>query len=325
MWFLVEFVQVFMWRSNSMLEDSEGLRLFIKAIYPSFHISDIAKKSGQRVVYYGYFSSQSECEPKYCNQWGDVVLKISEATSRAAISYIQKEIDILKELNSTYFPKLHFSEVVTIDPRTEEPLSPIKFISIEERVMARPLSDVMINYTNECIIIDFIIRVISAMECLWEHPKKLVHRDLKPDNILIKDDGSVVIIDLGLLREEGSAGVTNSLCFFGPCTPFYASPEQAVNDKKNISFKSDLFSLGVIAYEMFNGSNPFINFEGSNYFDKVLSRVCDLTPIPLKSKGMNVKLSDVIEKMMNKHPYKRYRTYSKLLNDLIEVRSVLCQ
>ncbi|MBC8673996.1 protein kinase [Aeromonas hydrophila] len=102
--------------------------------------------------------------------------------------------------------------------------------------------------------------------------KKLVHRDLKPDNILVKDDGSLVIIDLGLLRQEGSAGVTYSFCDFGPCTPAYASPEQAKNAKRDISFKSDLFSIGIICYQMLTGQHPFMVSDGTNYNDEILEQ-----------------------------------------------------
>lgn len=306
-----------------MLEDSPELRGFIQNIYPNFVITGLAKKSGQRVVYYGSFSSSGQYEPTGCDKWGDVVLKISEATSRSAISYIQKEVEVLKELKNPHYPKLFFSEVITIDPSTEEPLSPIRFVSIEERIIANSLTDIISTYDTESKVIDFLHTTISAMDSLWSHPQKLVHRDLKPDNILVKDDGEIIIIDLGLLREEGSAGVTNSLCSFGPCTPFYASPEQAINDKRNITFKSDMFSLGIIGYEMLSRQNPFFSPDGENYVDEVLEKVCSYEPVLLSQLGINKELSTLICKMMSKEPYKRYRTPEKLLSDLNKVKDTI--
>ncbi|PHR95026.1 MAG: hypothetical protein COA68_17730 [Oceanobacter sp.] len=303
-----------------MLEDSSSLREFISGLYPNFVITNIAKKSGQRVVYFGHFSSRVTCEPKHCDKWGEVVLKVSEATSRTAISYIQKEAEILNSLNSKSFPKLYFSEVITTDPVTEEPLSPIRFISIEERIHAEPLSNMMSRYDNERSVINFLEQLLTAMKELWEHPKKLVHRDLKPDNLLVRADFSIVVIDLGILREEGSEGVTNSLFPIGPCTPYYASPEQAINDKRNISFKSDMFSIGVVCYEMLAEKKAFFDITGSNLIDEILERVCTHKPPELSSLGISCELSDIISKMMNKEPYKRYRTIGKLISDIANIK-----
>ncbi|MGF1706496.1 serine/threonine protein kinase [Enterovibrio baiacu] len=299
-----------------MLEDSGELRGFINEIYPSFEISDIAKKSGQRVVYFGRFVSCTEVEPDGCELWGDVVLKISEANSRAAISYIQKEVEILKDIENPKYPKLYFSELLSSDPITEETLDIIRFVSFEEKLLATPLTSIMDDFDTEVKVVDFLIQIVRAMDLLWNHPQKLVHRDLKPDNILIKDNGEVNIIDLGILREEGSAGVTNSFNSMGPCTPLYASPEQAKNDKRNITFKSDVFSIGVIAYEMLSGANPFIDDSGSNYVDEILERVCSLKPKSLSEFGVSVELSMIVEKMISKEPYKRYRASRKLLEEL---------
>lgn len=304
-----------------MLEDSKELKDFIQELYPSLEITDVAKKSGQRVVYYGHFNtSTTPVDPEDGHAWGQIVLKISEATSRAAISYIQKEVEILKEIDHPSYPKLHYSEVITIDPFTEEPLSPIRFISVEERINGVPISSRMSLYKDEITVVNFLIQTISIMNAIWEHSQKLVHRDLKPDNILVTESGQIFIIDLGILREEGTSGVTNSLCSFGPCTPTYASPEQATNDKSNITFKSDLFSLGVIAYEMLSGSNPFIENGGDNYIDDVLGRVCSHIPSSLTNLGINPDLDKIISKMMNKEPYKRYRTSQKLLDELNDIK-----
>lgn len=299
-----------------MLSDSEELRFFVNSLYPNFEISGVAKRSGQRVVYFGSFLGASDLEPEGCSSWGEVVLKISEAGSRAAISYAQKEVSVLRELNSSSYPVLHFSEVISVDTKTEEMLEPIRFVSIEERIFAVPLTEKMQNFSNEIMVTHFLLNAATALSELWLHPQRLVHRDLKPDNILIKDDGSLVIIDLGILREEGTDGVTNSHFLCGPCTPLYASPEQAKNDKRNITFKSDMFSLGVIGYEMLTGHNPFKSVDGSNYVDEILERVCNHSPAKLKTLGISHGLSDIIEKLMQKEPFRRYRTADKLVLDL---------
>lgn len=92
---------------------------------------------------------------------------------------------------------------------------------------------------------------------IWNLKPARVHRDLKPANILVRDDNTICLIDLGIAREEGAKGNTLTYAQVGPCTPAYASPEQAKNDKQNITFKSDFFSIGIIIYELLSGSNPF--------------------------------------------------------------------
>lgn len=303
-----------------MLSDTPSLREFISQIYPSFKITSSAKTSGQRVVYFGLFHSRQDIEPLGCDGWGEVVLKVSEAASRASISYLQKEIEILKSIQSESFPKLYFDEVITFDPLTEETLNPVRIISIEERITSNTLREVITHYSSEAKVVKFLIEMINALRILWEHPQSLVHRDLKPDNILVCLDGKLVIIDLGILRQEGAKGVTNSFNAFGPCTPYYASPEQATNDKINISFKTDLFALGIICYEMICGENPFCNEGADSYYDDVLERICEYNPPSLEKYGVSKEFAKVISKMMSKEPFRRYRTVNLLLQDLEALR-----
>ena len=158
--------------------------------------------------------------------------------------------------------------------------------------------------------------IVEALDPLWSHPQRLVHRDIKPDNVLIRDaDGAVVIIDLGILREEGAIGITLSHHPYGPCSPPYASPEQATNDKKNITFKSDFFSIGVMAYELISGDHPFL--PGAKSLSELFDRIKTVNPPPLhKVCGCDKHVSDVVEKMMQKEPYRRHRTIRQLLSDL---------
>ncbi|MBE8606936.1 serine/threonine protein kinase [Vibrio sp. OPT10] len=304
-----------------MLEDSQSLRLFIAEILPSFRIDNVVKKkSGQRVVYFGAVDKPSDDLPIDSNQWGEVVLKISEMNTRSAIAYVQKETEILSQLNSSSYPKSLYGEVITHDPFTEEALSPLIYISIEERIQGVPLTEIIHHYNTTPKVIDFLLQCTNSLKSLWLHPQKLIHRDLKPDNILIKNDSSISIIDLGLLREQGDKGVTNSFAAFGPCTPSYGSPEQILNEKRNISFKSDMFSLGIIAYEMLSGYHPFIELNGSNLIDEIFERVCSHDPEHLSTKGIPLDLANTIEKMISKEPYRRHRTPQLLINELLSIK-----
>ena len=124
---------------------------------------------------------------------------------------------------------------------------------------------------------------------------------------------------MGIVREEGADGVTYTLAEFGPCTPQYASPEQAINDKRNITFKSDFFSLGILCYEILDGGNPFL--VESNLLDEILERVVKHDPPSLyENNRCSKEFSDLIRKMMEKRPYKRYRRIEDLKNDIAELR-----
>jgi len=161
------------------------------------------------------------------------------------------------------------------------------------------------------------LKLVNGLSLLWEHKQKIIHRDLKPANILITDEDDIVIIDLGIIREEGTSGLTMTYMPFGPCSPPYASPEQAQNKKKFISYKSDFYSLGVIAYELLSGKNPFYEGEDESIYD-VLDKVVNFTPPTLEELGKSTDgISKLIEVLMSKEPYKRPRTVDMFRTDIL--------
>jgi len=292
-----------------MLTDTPGLRDLLISLLPGLEISSTPRASGQRVVYFCRFNEiqVEDTEPRRRASWGDLVLKVSEGIHASQIAYLQKEIEILNSLRSPHYPKLYWNDAFAEDPRTGNRLPNRIFVTIEERIAAEPLSAVASRYRTEGEILRFISGLLDALQPLWEHPQRLVHRDVKPDNILIRTDGTVAIIDLGIVREEGAAGITATGSPFGPCTALYASPEQARNDKRNISFKSDFFSIGVVAYELAANEHPF-GLPTDPMMD-VLSRVQTHVPLSLADRKVSSnEFSLVIVKLMEKEPYRRHRT-----------------
>ena len=294
-------------------EDCEEFRDLICRLLPGLGICEVAKPSGQRIVYFGEFVSPATEEHQL---WGDVVVKVSSGISPAVISYLQREIRTLNELDSDYYPKLHFDDVYTEDPDTEDKLEERLFVTVEERIQSVPLAECSSSYSTEQQVRVLLTELVCALRLLWEQKPPLVHRDIKPENILIKDDGSVVIIDLGIVREEGAAGVTKTEALWGPCTPHFSSPEQARNDKRNITFKSDIFELGILAYELISGSNPFRPSSDMSIVD-VLGNVINHDPSPLKDiSDVSDEFAALISRMMQKEPYRRPRTPDSLLESL---------
>lgn len=298
------------------LTDGSDLRQFIELILPGVVIDEVAAPSGQRVVYFCHFVEGAPVSD-WIN-WGQIVLKISEGRSAQAIAYVQREIDILNRMNNDGYPKLLHHEVVTEDPITEERLQFRRFVTIEEKINSQPLNQVRSQFSTETSVVELLTKLVVILRPLWEWKPPLVHRDLKPQNILITPENDVVVIDLGLIREEGADGVTMTEAPWGPCTPCYASPEQATNDKRNITFRSDFFSLGTLCYELLSGANPFV--DGCELVDQILEKVVKHTPESLFSRGLSSeKFSRIVEKMMEKQPYRRFRRIDDLLQELSEV------
>lgn len=148
-------------------------------------------------------------------------------------------------------------------------------------------------------------------EGLFEaHRLGIVHRDLKPGNIMIDREGHVRIMDFGIARSLEAKGITKAGMMIG--TPDYMSPEQVEGREANP--RSDIYSLGVILYEMMTGRLPF---EGETALSIALKHKTDKPPDPRK---FNAEISDdfnrVISKCLEKDGEKRYRTAAELLSDL---------
>jgi serine/threonine protein kinase len=297
------------------LTDSPSLRQLLTHLFPGIVIQENLRPSGQRLVYFCRFRSEPTA-PVHWQEWGDVVLKISEDIHPTVIARLEKERDILNELKSRFFPTLLFYQVFTDDPIKDEKLPYRLFATIEERIAGEPLSNCQSVFGGQPHAVNLLRQLVQGLLLLWENPRRIVHRDLKPDNIIIRTDGTPVIIDLGIVREQGSAGVTGTLWNIGPCTPGYASPEQLRNEKRTIDFRADVFSLGVIAYELLSGSHPF-KVSDTDPMDVVIHRTLNDIPTPLDSLGRaSPSLSALVHSMTAKEAYRRPRTTLELLNKL---------
>ena len=161
-------------------------------------------------------------------------------------------------------------------------------------------------------IIDIALQVANALG--YAHEKGIIHRDIKPSNIILTDEGNVKLTDFGIARAEDSnaAQQTQTGVILG--TPSYMSPEQVMG--KRVDGRSDLFSLGVILYELIVGRKPF---EG-DHFTAIFRAITDDIPVaPLKiDASIPQSLSDLIMKALAKNPDERFQT-SKEMSDALKI------
>src|SRR6267154_6710584 len=168
-------------------------------------------------------------------------------------------------------------------------------------------------------VLDISLQVADALAA--SHAKGIVHRDIKPANIFITPSGQVKVLDFGLAKLVHNVGtdsdgiaLDNSLTAVGviPGTAVYMSPEQARSEE--IDFRSDLFSFGVVLYEMATGKKPFT---GANSL-VTLEHVLHQKPVPPRAHNPNlpVELEGIIGKAMEKDRKQRYQSAADMRADL---------
>ncbi len=160
----------------------------------------------------------------------------------------------------------------------------------------------------------------SLLEALVEVDKeKIVHRDIKPGNIFITTDGRIVLIDFGIARHLALTSITHDFDLPGPSTPGYAAPEQVNNEKRKITCRTDLFSLGVVTYECLVGHNPFTKDCSSRR--EAWEKNVKFHPKPLSTFGVKKNVSDFVETCLQKHPNRRYANPGEALMTIRRIMS----
>lgn len=268
------------------------------------HLQNVTelKIGGQKAVYSAVHSVH-----------GNVVLKIMLRDGDGP--RIMREIEIVKNYAFPNVPSIH--EVGTV--HFNEGL----FIYIcEQRVMGTDLRALLGEKGKFPLseVLSFLGSMLYTVARLEE--KCVVHRDIKPENILKDDAGKYWLVDFGIARDINKISLTATSANFGPHTAGYAAPEQYRNHKRLIDSRSDLFSIGVVAYEMLHGFNPFT--KDANSIIDVYMKTESLMEDPLAILGdKNNDLAGFIQTLMQKNNTYRPPTAAMALSWFSEISNSL--
>jgi serine/threonine protein kinase len=161
---------------------------------------------------------------------------------------------------------------------------------------------------------DIAIQIGQGLAKAHEH--NIVHRDIKPANVMITNDSVVKILDFGLAKLAGQIRLTKAGTTLG--TAAYMSPEQARGEK--VDHRTDIWSLGIVMYEMITGQLPF----KGDYEQAVIYSILNDEPQPPKSlrSDLTMELEQIISKALAKKPTERYQQMNELVVDLKKIKTI---
>ena len=183
-----------------------------------------------------------------------------------------------------------------------------------EYLEGRSLKEVIVKYAplSSELLVSVAVQIVEGLR--FAHRRDVIHRDIKPQNIIIDNDGRVKVTDFGIARAGSASTMTEAGSILG--TAHYFSPEQAQGQP--VEAASDLYSLGIVMYEMATGNLPF---DGDNPVSIAMKHVHEMPPAPrIANPAIPENLEAVIMRSLGKRPVDRYLTAQAMLDDLRRVQ-----
>jgi serine/threonine-protein kinase len=166
--------------------------------------------------------------------------------------------------------------------------------------------------------------VLQALD--YAHRHAIVHRDMKPENVLLSDEGAVKVADFGIARltdDSVAPGQTATKTGTTVGTPQYMSPEQVASSK--VDGRSDLYSAGIMFYELVVGQPPFTATDADGPFTLMAKHVqAPPKPPSVHKPGLDMRLEEIILKALSKRPEERYQTGQEFDEAMSKVADRLC-
>lgn len=178
-----------------------------------------------------------------------------------------------------------------------------------ELLNGKTLGDLLIEGKRLSLeqILECVLQLADALD--YAHSKNVVHRDMKPDNIMVNLEENVVkVADFGIARLEHSEVNDSTQAGMMLGTPRYMSPEQATGD--TVDGRSDLFALGVILYELITGQKAF----DAETMTTLILQIVQKDPLPIRQtvSGAPIGVEKIVKKLLQKKPEKRFQTGAEL-------------
>lgn len=233
---------------------------------------------------------------------------LQEYKQRGDDNRIQREIDIMKTVSHPFLVKY-------VDDFKGDDLNVPSYFLVMEYAQGVTLQKLIKGngLTNEALTVEIFKNILEGIKGLHQirgndNDKGIIHRDLKPENIIVNGT-SVKILDYGISKIIDYTALTSTGNFLG--SPLYSSPEQ-ITDSKHIDKRSDLYTLGVIFYEMLTSKIPYAFANLPELIDKIKNE----TPIPPRKYLSTItnKFENIIFKLLEKHPYQRYLNIDELIS-----------
>lgn len=247
---------------------------------------------------------QKEVLSAYHPSYGDVVYKKIFQKSDS-FERTKREIRAVSLLNSPSIPKIYQHNCQETDP---------EFIwLLEQKINGSNLREVL--QTGKTFNIKDIVNFLDTMLSITVESENnnLVHRDIKPENIMLDNSGKFWLLDFGIARHLDLESITATNSPFGVFTIGYASSEQFRNLKDEIDIRADLFSIGVVCYEMLKGENFYVS-DTNNDILRILKKLENSSLPPLRIEGdIQFQLSTFINIIGDHRRTRRPRTAREAL------------
>ena len=286
----------------------------VKSIIPTASNIQEIDWGGQKIVFSGIIDGQKYAlkfmAPNTSQMIGQNIDFLDDVTSRA-----QREVETMQQCSTPHLVRMGPIGLSTADVSGV----PIIYFS-EEFIDGQNLRSCL--QTSGIFVVSELLRlafhISEAIKAIWQFSK--IHRDIKPANIMRRNDtGDFILLDMGLvfdLQDE-------SLSISPVGTPLYFSPEQMdFNNRRSImNFRSDLFSLGIVLYEMATGNHPFT--EGATTTWDIFKNIAHVTPRLPKELQPQIpeKMNELIMRLLAKRPALRYRSIELFQRALKEIES----
>jgi serine/threonine protein kinase len=203
----------------------------------------------------------------------------------------------------------HNNIIQAIDVGSAGPLHYFVMELVEGQTIRQILETGKIYEEREAV--EIILQIAQALQ--HAHHRGLIHRDVKPANIVLTTDGIAKLADLGMARETDDAVLAQREKGLAMGTPYYMSPEQ-IRGRQNVDGRADLYALGATLYHMVTGKPPYLYSETDRVLMAHLEE--ELTPPDHVNLKLSSGLGEVVEFLMTKDRRRRYRKAEDLIIDL---------